>query len=156
MKKNRSYEINFASNTIIVTKNFLDKASQMDTPEFVAMAQLRALNMPITVREIHRTQRETRWNCQRMEIFIKHTVDSERYIKDYETMLETYGYMKTWGWFKHTFANYKTAKLNENHQYITMTKEEMDAEKRRKKEGAFTKKASSSEKTDSSLSCIAA
>ena len=155
MKKNNQYEINFASNTIIVTKAFLEKASQMDTPEYATMTQLRALNMPISVREIHRKTREARWNCQRMEIFIKHTVDSERHMKDYETMLETYGYMKTWGWFKNTFANYKTAKLNEKHQYITMTKEEMDAAKQKKAGGAFTEKTSSSKNTDKPVSLAA-
>ena len=60
MKKNNQYEINFASNTIIVTKAFLEKASQMDTPEYATMTQLRALNMPISMREIHRKQQETR------------------------------------------------------------------------------------------------
>ena len=130
MKKNNQYEINFAANTIIVTKRFLQAASQMDTPEYVTMTQLRAHNMPIVVREIHRTAKEKRWSCERMETFIGNVVDSERYMKEYQTTMETYGYMKTWAWFKNTFANYKTAKLNENYQYITMTKEQMEAEKR--------------------------
>ena len=56
--------------------------------------------------------------------------------------------MKTWSWFKKTFANYKTAKLNENHLFVTMTKEQMDAEKQKKVVGAFAEKASSSKKID--------
>ena len=135
MKKNNQYEINFASNTITVTKAFLQAASQMDTPEFATMTQLRALNMPITVREIHRVPKERRWSSKRME---------------------TYGYMGTWSWFKKTFANYKTAKLNENYQYITMTKEQMDAEKQKKVVGAFAEKASSSKKIDEPTASVAA
>ena len=156
MKKNNQYEINFASNTITVTKAFLQAASQMDTPEFATMTQLRALNMPITVREIHRVPKERRWSEKQMETFIRNVVDSDRYMKDYQKTMETYGYMKTWGWFKKTFANYKTAKLNENHLFVTMTKEEMDAEKHKKVVGAFAEKASSSKKIDEPTASVAA
>lgn len=141
MKKNNQYEINFATNTIIVTKAFLEKASQLDAPEFVTMTQLRALNMPITVREIHRVPKERRWSEKQMETFIRNVVDSEHYMKEYKKTMETYGYMKTWSWFKKTFANYKTAKLNEKYQYITMTKEQMEAE-------AFVEKASAINKIE--------
>ena len=148
MKKNNQYEINFATNTIIVTKNFLQAASQMDTPEYVTMTQLRALNMPITVREIHRVPKERRWSEKQMETFIRNTVDSDRNMVDFQKTMETYGYMKTWSWFKKTFANYKTAKLNENHLFVTMTKEQMEAEKKRE---AFTEKASSSNELEENV-----
>ena len=156
MKKNCQYEINFASNTITVTKVSLQAASQMDTPEFATMTQLRALNMPITVREIHRVPKERRWSEKQMETFIRNVVDSDRYMADYQKTMETYGYMKTWGWFKKTFANYKTAKLNENHLFVTMTKEEMDAEKQKKVVGAFAEKASSNKKIDEPTASVAA
>ena len=83
-----------------------------------------------------------------METFIRNTVDSDRYMVDFQKMMESYGYMKTWGWFKKTFANYKTAKLHENHLFVTMTKEELDAEKQKKVVGAFAEKASSCPKIE--------
>jgi hypothetical protein len=69
MKKNQQYEINFANNTVIVTKAFLQAASQTDTPEFNQMLKLRALNMPITVREIRRKS-DNRWSYAQMENYI--------------------------------------------------------------------------------------
>ncbi len=92
MKKNNQYEINFAANTIVVTKRFLQAASQIGTTEFATMTQLRSLNMPITVREIHRTKSsKPRWNYKRMESFLRHVVDSERYLADYRAMKDAYG-----------------------------------------------------------------
>lgn len=55
MIKHANYEINFVINTITVTKRFLAAASQIGTQEYATMTELRKLQMPITVREIHRT-----------------------------------------------------------------------------------------------------
>ncbi|MBR2773012.1 MAG: hypothetical protein IKD78_13570 [Bacteroidales bacterium] len=118
MKKNAQYEINFATNTITVTKRFLQASSQIGTPEFVTMEQLRELNNPISVREIHRVQKENRWGYERMEAYLKHVVDSDRYLADYTTVKDACGYMATWGWFKKTFPMYKMLPELDEHNRI--------------------------------------
>ena len=121
MKKNYQYEINFAANTIVVTKRFLQAASQIGTTEFATMTQLRALNMPITVREIHRKQQETRWSYTRMEAFLKNVVDSDRYLADFANVRESCGYMQTWGWFKKNFPKYSSIpEMDEQHHIIVL------------------------------------
>ena len=54
MKKNHEYEINFATKTITVTKQFREGASQIGTEAFKTMKELLALNMTIVEREIKR------------------------------------------------------------------------------------------------------
>ena len=127
MKKNCQYEINFAANTIVVTKRFLQAASQIGTTEFATMTQLRALNMPITVREIHRTQRETRWSYARMEGYLRNVVDSEHYLADYAAVKESCGYMGAWGWFKKTFPKYaKLPELDDQHRIMILPADYQD------------------------------
>ncbi len=121
MKKNALYEINFATNTITVTKRFLAAASQIGTQEYATMTELRKLQMPITVREIHRTKQETRWGYERMEGFLRHVVDSEHYLADYATVKESCGYMATWGWFKKTFPKYNMLpEMDEHHRILIL------------------------------------
>lgn len=121
MKKNAQYEINFASNTIIVTKRFLAAASQIGTTEFATMSELRKLQMPITVQQIHRKQRENRWSYERMERFISMVENSDSYMADFAATENGAGYMATWAWFKKTFPKYKNCpELNENHRFIVL------------------------------------
>lgn len=121
MKKNANYEINFAINTITVTKRFLAAASQIGTQEYATMTELRKLQMPITVREIHRTVKETRWNYARIEDYLRNVVDSERYLADYAAVRDGKGYMGTWAWFKKTFPKYaEVPELDENHHYMIL------------------------------------
>jgi len=121
MKKNYQYEINFAANTIVVTKRFLQAASQIGTTEFATMTQLRALNMPITVREIHRIQKETRWSYARIEGYLQNVVDSENYLADYAAVKKSCGYMGTWGWFKKNFPKYAALpELDDQHRIMIL------------------------------------
>lgn len=118
MKKNQQYEINFAANTVIVTRAFLQAASQTDTPEFNQMMRLRALNMPITVREVRRKS-EHRWSYEQMENFIDCVENSEKYYADYLAVRKAKKYLTTWNWFKKTFPNYAgLPELNDEHRII--------------------------------------
>ena len=119
MKKNANYEINFATNTIIVTKRFREAASIIGTPEFNTMVELRKLNMPITERIIKRTSGEDRWTFKRMEHFIRNVDDADRYMADFDALRDAVSYMKVWAWFKATFPNYaKTPEMDENHRIV--------------------------------------
>ena len=119
MKKNAPYEINFTTNTIIVTKRFREAASIIGTPEFNIMVELRKLNMPITERIIKRTNKNGRWSIARMENYIRNVDDADRYMADFNTVRDGVGYMKVWAWFKKTFPNYAaTPELNDDHKIV--------------------------------------
>lgn len=47
----KNYKINFAANTVTVTKDFLKKAEQLGTVEFNTMMELRKLGMTITIKQ---------------------------------------------------------------------------------------------------------
>ena len=119
MKKNAQYEVNFAANTIIVTKKFREAASVIGTPEFNTMVELRKLNMPITERVVKRTRSEERWTYARMMDYIRNTEDASLHMEDYRTLKDAVGYMKVWAWFKKTFPNYNAVpELNEDHKIV--------------------------------------
>lgn len=144
MKKNQNYEINFATNTITVTRKFLQEASQMGTDAFTQMRQLQELNMPIAVQEIHRKPKIAKWSFERMERYLKNVQDSEKWTADYTAMKESASHAEVWGWFKSNFIQVdKKGRriapiLNENHKIIVMPKANTSTVKsisEKKKEG---------------------
>lgn len=128
MKKNQNYEINFATNTITVTRKFLQEASQMGTDAFTQMRQLQELNMPIAVQEIHRKPKIAKWSFERMERYLKNVQDSEKWTADYTAMKESASHAEVWAWFKSNFIQVDekgkriAPKLNDNHKIIVMPK----------------------------------
>ncbi len=128
MKKNQNYDINFATKTIIVTKKFLQEASQMGTDAFTEMLQLQALNMPIAVQEIHRKPKVPKWSYERMERYLTNVEDSAKWKADYDALKESVSHAELWGWFKNIFIQVDKngkrimPKLNENHKIIVMPK----------------------------------
>lgn len=120
MKKNANYEINFANNTITVTKRFLAAANEMGTDAYQTMMQLRALGMTICAKEVHRGPcRESRYSYKRMERFLAN-VEDQNYFADYKVRKETTSYMAVWSWFKKNFPNYQNPELNDNHKIIAI------------------------------------
>ena len=70
--KNMDYSINWSTNTITVTKKFMNAASQMNTDAYALMMELRALGMKMTVKETpHRKACPTRLTYTRMLAHIK-------------------------------------------------------------------------------------
>ena len=128
MKKNQNYEINFATNTITITRKFLQEASQMGTDAFTQMRQLQELNMPIAVQEIHRKPKIAKWTFARMERYLKNVQDSEKWTADYTAMKESASHAEVWAWFKSNFIQVDekgkriAPKLNDNHKIIVMPK----------------------------------
>ena len=144
MKKNQNYEINFVTKTITVTRKFLQDASQMGTEAYEAMLQLRELNMPIAVQEIHRKPKIAKWTFARMERYLKNVQDSEKWTADYTAMKESASHAEVWAWFKSNFiqvdkkGKHMAPKLNENHKIIVMPKANASTVKsisEKKKEG---------------------
>ena len=123
MKKNASYEINFATNTITVSRRFLRAANQMGTDEFNTMSKLRELNMPIAVRSVSRSRSRgaKQWSYAQIERFLLQVADSERYLADFRTMRKAFPYPQVWAWFRSTFPNYAAVpELDEAHRIVVL------------------------------------
>ena len=103
MKKNREYEINFESNTIIVSKKLLDAATQMGTDAFETMRRLQEMKMPIVVEAIHRKPKVHKWSYEHMEQYLNHVENGEEWKKKYDAMKETSTHGETWSWFRKNF-----------------------------------------------------
>ena len=106
MKKNRDYEINFATNSIIVSKRLLDGATQMNTDAFNTMCQLQEMNMPIAVETIHRKPKYPKWKYEKMEKYLDKVENADEWKKKYYSMKETSSHGETWSWFKKTFIRF--------------------------------------------------
>ena len=135
MKKNHDYEINFTTNTITVTKQFREEASQLNTEAFKTMKDLLALNMTIVEREIKRkSPKVPKWSYAEMENYLKQTEDSENWLADFEALKKAVAHGVVWSWFKSNFnpvdAKGKriTPKLR-NHKIIVMPNPEAPSAK---------------------------
>ena len=122
----KNCKIDYTTNTIIVTKKFLEEASQFGSAAQKQMEDLRGLNMPIKVKAQKRKM-ETRWKFDRMLNYIANVENSEEYLADFATVRAAQGYMKSWEWFKATFPNYNKVPEMVNHQ-IVVTPVEHDIE----------------------------
>ena len=120
MKKHADYEINFATNTITVTKRFLAAASEMGGDAYETMKKLRDLGMTICVKEIHRGPcKENRYSYKRMERFLEN-VEDPNYLAEFKVRKETTSYMAVWTWFKKSFPNYQNPEFNDNHKIMVV------------------------------------
>lgn len=126
MKKNHDYEINFVTKTIIVTKQFRERASQMDDTAFETMKELLALNMTIVEREIKRkSPKVPKWSFAEMRSYLEQVENSESWLADFEALKKAVKHGVVWSWFKSNFnpvdekGKRITPKL-QNHKIIVM------------------------------------
>ena len=110
MKKNTAYSINFVTNTVTITKKFADAASQIGTPEFNTMMQLREMNLTIAVKAPSK-KKSNQLTYKKMQKYISCLEESEKYQEEFEVVCEeakaqpsAYHYVATW--FNKTFPNY--------------------------------------------------
>ena len=109
MKKS-NYSIDFVSNTVTVTKKFTEAASQIGTPEFHTMMQLREMNLTI-VTKAPAKRKNTQLTYKKMQKYISCLEDAEKYQEEFKVVCEeakaqpsAYHYVASW--FDKTFPNY--------------------------------------------------
>ena len=113
----KDYKIDYTTSTITVTKDFLRRASEFDTPEQQKMEELRKLGMTIAAKTVkHKASKA--WNCKRMEKYISFVENSEEYRADYDTVKAAKGYAGAWKWFRTTFPNYKLVEELKEHKIV--------------------------------------
>lgn len=124
----KNYEINFATNTITITKKFAQEASQIGTEAFKTMMELRKLNMTI-ITKAPAQKKNSSLTYKKMVRFIALLEDAEKYQAEFEAvcaeslaMKAPYAYVSNW--FKATFPNYgKLPERNEKLQIINTPEE---------------------------------
>ena len=84
----KNYKIDFTTNTITVTKKFAEAASQIGTPEFALMCELRKMDMRIDVAAAKKKSSNKLLTYKKMENFIANSADSENYLEEYKAVKE--------------------------------------------------------------------
>lgn len=104
------YSIDFASNTVTITRKFRDAASQLNTPEFNIMKQLHEMNLTILVKTPNK-KKSTALTYAKMQKFISCLDEADKYQtmfdavrKESKGMPAPYKYVVSW--FHNTFPKY--------------------------------------------------
>ena len=107
---NKPYSINFTTNTVTVTKKFLEAAQMIGTPEFNTMMQIREMGMTI-ITKAPAKKKNTKLTYDKMQKYIALLDEAEKYQTEFDVVLNeskaydaSYAYVLKW--FKKTFPNY--------------------------------------------------
>ena len=106
---NKPYAIDFTTNTVTVTKKFLEAASMIGTTEFNTMMQLRQMNLTIVTKAP--AKKKGKLTYDKMKKYISLLDEAEKYQTEFDVVLNeskaydtSYAYVLKW--FKKTFPNY--------------------------------------------------
>ena len=107
---NKPYAIDFTTNTVTVTKKFLEAAQMIGTPEFNTMMQIREMGMTI-ITKAPAKKKNTKLTYDKMKKYIALLDEAEKYQTEFDVVLNeskaydaSYAYVLKW--FKKTFPNY--------------------------------------------------
>ena len=107
---NKPYAIDFTTNTVTVTKKFLEAAQMIGTPEFNTMMQIREMGMTI-ITKAPAKKKNTKLTYDKMQKYISLLDEAEKYQTEFDVVLNeskaydaSYAYVLKW--FKKTFPNY--------------------------------------------------
>ena len=124
------YSIDFVSNTVTITRKFRDAASQLNTPEFNIMNQLREMNLTILVKAPNK-KKSTALTYAKMQKFISCLDEAEKYQAMFDAVREESKGMPTpyqyvVSWFKATFPKYGKLPEHNTDMQIVNTPEEYE------------------------------
>ena len=149
MKKN--YNFDHVSNTLTANEAFLKAASQLGTPEYNTLLQLRKDNPNLVIEkgQINKTKNEKEnsknLTYTAMKDFIKLCRDAEKRLNTFEKVYalskiqrSPYHYVKTW--FLDNYANYSEApEMDKDGYVIVKTKAQLKADAAEKSAAEATK-----------------
>jgi len=135
--KTAAYVFDVVNNTLTASAAFLKKASQLNTPEYMIVKQLRADNPSMTIVKAEKRSNENRpvnITFKKMEEFIGLCADSEERKKAFakvkalsKIQASPYKYVKTW--FLENYANYSEQPEFDAQGFVVVkTREELEAE----------------------------
>ena len=110
MRKQNGYQINFATNTVTVTRRFLEAAGRIGTEEFNTMLKLREMAL-IIVMKTPAKKKSSALTYAKMQKFISHLDEADKYQAMFDAVREeSLGmpapYKHVVAWFHKTFPKY--------------------------------------------------
>ena len=108
----KNYKIDFAANTVTVTKTFLRTAqTDINSAEFKTLTQLREMGLTIIEKSAPRRKSTHRATYAQMKVYISCLADANRYLAEFETVrlasLEKPNpYQHVCEWYEKTFPNH--------------------------------------------------
>ena len=129
---NKPYAIDFTTNTVTVTKKFLEAAQMIGTPEFNTMMQIREMGMTI-ITKAPAKKRNTKLTYDKMQKYINLLDEAEKYQAEFERVqIESLAYDASYAyvlkWFKKTFPSYGKQPERDANLKIVNTPANYDAE----------------------------
>ena len=109
----KAYKIDFTTNTVIVSKAFMNAAeTNINSTEFQTYQQFKQMGLTIVPKTVKRTKNTTahRATYKQMLAYIACVVDASRYLTEFETVRqasrkEANPYQFVCEWFDRTFPN---------------------------------------------------
>lgn len=124
----KGYKVDFAKETIVVTKKFMEEASVINNAAFKEMLTLRKLGMAIVVREVKPRKKNTITFAQMIQ-YISLVENSDAYLAQFNVIRAEAGsknarYNRVLSWFRKTFPDfYDLPALNEKNEIIVKASE---------------------------------
>lgn len=119
----KSYKVDFAKETIVVTKKFMEEASVINSAAFKEMLALRKLGMPIVVRDAKPHKKNSITFAQMIQ-YISLVENSDTYMTQFNVIRAEAGskngrYNRVKKWFLQTFPNfYEMPELNDDNKIV--------------------------------------
>ena len=120
----KHYEIKWETRKVIVTRAFVEKASQLGTDEFKTMMELQQLGMDIVVKGAPKRKGVHRATYNQMRAYISCLEDADRYLAEFEqtriaSLEKPNPYLHVVEWYEKTFPNHNAKpEYDENHYII--------------------------------------
>ena len=129
---NKPYAIDFTTNTVTITKKFLEAAQMIGTPEFNTMMQIREMGMTI-ITKAPAKKKNTKLTYDKMQKYINLLDEAEKYQAEFERVqIESLAYDASYAyvlkWFKKTFPSYGKQPERDANLKIVNTPANYDAE----------------------------
>lgn len=127
----KPYQINYATNTITITKSFNDKANNLEGDAFKTMMKLRSLQMQIVIEEPAPRKKSFRPTYEQMQNYISCLAEQEHYMKEFQMIRKKSEsnrnkYQAVLNWFRVTFPDFeKVPTFNEDFKIITTNRSEL-------------------------------
>lgn len=108
----KNYKIDFAANTVTVTKTFLRTAqTDINSAEFKTLTQLREMGLTIVEKPAPRRKSTHMATYKQMKVYISCLADATRYLAEFETVRlasleKSNPYQHVCEWYEKTFPNH--------------------------------------------------
>ena len=120
-----NYKINFAANTVTVTKTFIKTAeTDITSAEFKALMQFREMGLTVAIKTAPRRKNTHRATYKQMLSYISCVTDASRYLAEFEvvraaSLEKPSPYQYVCDWFERTFPNHNDVpEMDENGRII--------------------------------------